>query len=324
MKRPPKFWSSSKPHIMQYLLSPLGLIWQAKTRSNLKKQGYKSTIPVICVGNVTIGGAGKTPLALALAKIYQDYGLRPVFLSRGYGSDNQQAMQVDVDQHQACDVGDEPLLLAQYAPCFVCKDRAVGAKAIEDWGKADIIIMDDGMQNPSLQKDFTILVINGQFGIGNGGIIPAGPMRESLSDGLKRSQAVMIIGDDQHKLAQKTNHIPTFFASIKAKLEKHDLSKKYLSFAGLAHPEKFKQTLINNGFTLCDHINFADHHPYHEKELENLIHMANKHNAQLITTQKDMMRIPNAYHQYITSLAIEIELPANFMPLLPVLDKDHD
>lgn len=324
MKQPPKFWSSSKPHIMQYVLSPLSMIWQAKTRSNLRKTGYKANIPVICVGNITIGGAGKTPLSIKLANIYQSYGLRPVFLSRGYGSRNQHPIQVDIHRHQAKDVGDEPLLLARHAPCFVCRDRAAGAKAIKAWGKADIIIMDDGMQNPSLQKDFTILVLNGRFGVGNGCIIPAGPLRESLSDGLKRSQIIMIMGEDQHNLAQKAGNIPTFYAKVKAKLEGHDLTKDYLSFSGLADPEKFKQTLLDNGFKLASHINFADHHPYQKQELEKLTTLAKKHTAQLITTEKDMMRIPEHYQQYIKCLAIELELENDLPSRLPLLDNHHD
>ncbi len=324
MKQQPKFWRSPKPHIMSYLLSPLSVIWQAKTRANLKKTGYKAALPVICVGNITIGGAGKTPLSIQLAKIYQHHGLRPVFLSRGYGSRNQQPVQVDLQQHQVSDVGDEPLLLAHHAPCFVCLDRAAGAKAIEDWAGADVIIMDDGMQNPRLDKDFTVLVFDGAFGMGNGRIIPSGPMRESLNDGLKRSQAVMIIGEDHHGLVEKINNAPVFHGKIKANLDGCDLAKDYFSFAGLARPEKFKQTLLDNGFKLKDHINFADHHFYQNKELDKLMDLAKQRHAQLITTEKDMMRIAPHYHQHIQYLPIELEIEDSFIPLLPLLEKNHD
>ncbi len=319
----PKFWSSRRPCFLSCFLSPFSAIWQAVTRSKQKKQGYMTNIPVICVGNITIGGAGKTPTAIAIAKAYKSQGLSPVFLSRGYGSSNKEPIMVDPKIHHAKDVGDEPLLLAQYAPCFVCTNRATAAQAIEQWGEADVIIMDDGMQNPKLHKDFTLLVMDGNFAMGNGHIIPAGPLRESLSDGLKRTQAVLIIGDDIHKLQEQINQTPVFSAHIEAQLQSLDFKQHYLAFAGLARPEKFRQTLLQHGFSLLNFVEFADHHPFTKEEIHNLLQQATAQNAKLITTEKDMMRIAPELQQHITYLPITLPLPSTLTSMLPLLG-EHD
>lgn len=306
----PRFWQANQNSLLSVLLCPLAKIWQAETRRRLKKQGYKSIIPVVCIGNITVGGSGKTPTAIKLAQYYQAKGLKPVFLSRGYGARIKQPIKVDPLKHNYKDVGDEPLLLSQYAEAWVSPNRAHGAKAIAQYSQADIIIMDDGMQNPSLHKDMNILIIDGGFGLGNQKILPAGPLRESLADNLKRTDVAIILNNDRYNIAKQLG-VKTLKANIIAQSEHINKNESYWAFCGLGRPSKFYESLANEHIKVKTTTNFADHHPYSEKEITDLITAATLNNCKLITTQKDKMRIPQHLQDKIVYLPIIVDIDFN-------------
>ena len=191
----PKFWQK-KNTFLGKVLSPLGRIYAWGLRRKLKKtKPYRSKIPVVCIGNLVMGGVGKTPLAVSVAEYFKMNGMRPVFLTRGYGGGLSNVL-VDLDKHTAKDTGDEALLLARIAPTIVDADRARGAKTAEKIG-ADVVIMDDGFQNPQLVKDLSFAVFDGRYGFGNGKVFPAGPLREPVEDGLQRADAFIVVGKDK-------------------------------------------------------------------------------------------------------------------------------
>ncbi|MFV0321097.1 MAG: tetraacyldisaccharide 4'-kinase [Alphaproteobacteria bacterium] len=306
----PRFWQANQSLLLPTLLSPIAKIWEAETRRRLKKQGYKSSIPVVCIGNITVGGSGKTPTAIKLAQYYLAKGLKPVFLSRGYGANIKQPTKVDVLKHSYKEVGDEPLLLSQYAEAWVSPNRADGAKAIAKDSQADIIIMDDGMQNPSLHKDMNILIIDGGFGLGNQKILPAGPLRESLSDNLKRTDVAIILGDDRYNIANQLS-CKTFKANVIAKSEHINKNETYWAFCGLGRPSKFYESLEAEHIKVKTTTDFSDHHPYSEKDITDLIDAATLNNCQLITTEKDKMRIPQHLREQIAYLPITLDIDFN-------------
>jgi len=200
-KTSPKFWQ--KKGLLAWLSLPLSLFWRLGAKIKQSKiTSYRSSLPVICVGNITVGGAGKTPTCLALAAALKKQGMHPVFLSRGYGGREQGPLVVDHTQHSSKDVGDEPLLLAQLATTVIAKDRVAGLKQIETM-KHDIVIMDDGLQNAAIEKTFSICVFDGPFGIGNGFVMPAGPLREPFKAMMSHADAAIIIGEDDKQLRSK-------------------------------------------------------------------------------------------------------------------------
>ncbi len=308
----PFFWEAPQSSLWPKLFFPLSYLWIKETKSRLKKIGYKSSIPVICIGNITIGGSGKTQAAIKLAEFYKQHGFRPVFLSRGYKSKAKQATKVDSLIHSYEDVGDEPLLLSQFAEAWVSPNRKEGAKAIEEQGGADIIIMDDGMQNPSLYKDFNLLIVDGIFGLGNQKVIPAGPLREPLEENINRIDYGIMIGEDYHHI-QKQLLLPFLQAHIKPKENNLDKSQKYWAFCGLGRPSKFYETLKQEGFNIACYTDFSDHHPYTEKEIKDLIQASELNNCRLITTEKDKMRIPTALRSQIDYLNVTLDM--DFTPI---------
>jgi len=297
----PKYWQSNST--ISKILFPLGWLYGLITQLRLRiVKSPKANIPVICVGNITAGGTGKTPVSVSLAKILENAMYHPFFVTRGYGGKLQNVM-VNNKKHSAHDVGDEPLLLSRQAPVIVNANRYQAAKMAEAQG-ADIVIMDDGFQNPSLHKDLSFLVFDGHYGIGNGKIIPAGPLRETFADGIKRADALIIIGKDKHNLAARSN-LPVFFAHtepLHTALDHNDV----LAFAGIGHPQKFYHTLSTCGFNVVDSIDFPDHHFYSAAEIENIIAKAQTLCAEIYTTAKDMVKIPNIYHDKINVLEIGI------------------
>lgn len=297
----PDFWQSNT--LLSKILFPLGAVYGFLTQLRLKiHKAPKAEIPIICIGNITAGGTGKTPVSISIARILSTELLHPFFLTRGYGGKLQNVI-VNNRKHSANDVGDEALLLSQQAPVVINSDRFEGAKLAAAEG-ADIAIMDDGFQNPTLHKDISFLVFDGYYGVGNGKIIPAGPLRETLSDGLKRADALIILGKDKHNLADKTD-LPVFFGhleSSQAPLSNTDV----LAFAGIGHPEKFYHTLKNQGFNVVETINFPDHHFYSKQDLEKIINKAQKLNAEIYTTSKDFVKIPNLYQKDINVLEISV------------------
>lgn len=290
--RAPEFWA--RPGILPALLAPAATIWGFGAK--LRQRGAKPTragIPVLCVGNLVAGGAGKTPTALALGALLRAQGGTPHFLTRGYGGELTGPVQVDPSKHTAADVGDEALLLAAEAPTWVSHDRVAGARAAEAAG-ATVIVMDDGFQNPKLAKDISFIVIDGGYGFGNGRLMPAGPLREHLSDGLARAQAVILIGEDRHGVAvQLEGKRPALRARLEPDENAHRLAgRTVLAFAGIARPAKFYDTLRRLGCNIALTQDFADHHPYTPDEIMALCESASAFGALPVTTEKDLVRFP--------------------------------
>lgn len=297
----PSFWS--KPNsFLEKGLRPFSYLVTAygKYRRHQAKP-YHAGVPVICVGNVTVGGAGKTPLVITLAHLLRQQGFNPHILSRGYGVNLKVLRQVDL-LNSAKEVGDEPLLLAKAAPTWVYPNRVQTAKAAVNGG-ADILLLDDGFQNPFLYQDIQLLVVDGKQGFGNGAVIPAGPLREPLNDAIIRADAILLYQemDDLSWTQEK----PLFEVDlVSAQLPQHPI---YLAFAGIGQPEKFFNSLRKNGFILAKTISFPDHHFYDEATLHQLSQMAHKHQAKLITTEKDAVKIPLWAKDFIEVFLIEAQ-----------------
>ena len=292
MREPAFWWRKSGGS----LLAPLAAIYGAVAWGRIQAQGQRAGVPVICLGNLTAGGAGKTPAALAVAHLLLAVHERPFFLSRGYGGKLAGPVRVDPTVHRARDVGDEPLLLARLAPTIVARDRVAGAKAARLRG-AGVIVMDDGFQNPSLAKDLAILMIDSRRGIGNGRVIPAGPLRAPLQAQLARAQALIVVGPADGAAAAidaaRRHGVAVFHGRLEP--DRHSLaalgSRKVLAFAGIGDPEKFFATLSEAGVSVAGGVGFADHHGYTAADAQALIARADAENLVLLTTEKDHVRL---------------------------------
>ena len=298
----PKFWQYNQS--LAKFLAPLGELYALATQMRLKlKKSHKIDIPVICIGNLTAGGTGKTPTAISLALMLQSAGIYPNFISRGYHGTLKNT-KVDSTHHTPQQVGDEPLLLARIASTYINADRYQGALMAQA-NQAECIIMDDGFQNPTLHKDLSFLVIDGSYGFGNGKCIPAGPLREHITDGLKRAQAALIIGEDEHNISSSLS-IPSFKGKIVPQMP--NLNHQYVvAFAGIGHPQKFYTSLQELGIEIIQTYDFPDHHYYTIQELQNIIDFANKNHADIITTSKDFVKIPTLLQSEIKVLEINIQ-----------------
>ncbi|HRK97898.1 MAG TPA: tetraacyldisaccharide 4'-kinase [Alphaproteobacteria bacterium] len=310
----PSFWYQKTNSVLSTVLDPLSLVYQAlSNRHKARSTPRKSSIPVLCIGNIVAGGSGKTPVAIALFQLIQSHQLflSPAFLTRGYLGKIAGPERVDLS-HDPVMWGDEALLLAKYAPTIVSKDRWAGAEYAKDTG-ADVIILDDGLQNYSLQKDLSFCVIDGYMGFGNGKIMPAGPLRQNLENGFSGVDAVILIGED---LSESKSCIPAHLPVFTAKLAARNLSDlpvqvPYLGFCGLGTPEKFKKTLLDCGLNIIRFESFADHHAYTMDDMTRLIHLALDENARLITTEKDFVRLPDFYQKsMIDTLLVDIQFDA--------------
>lgn len=299
----PAFWNNSDSAVA-HLLAPLGLMYDAAGR--LKRATGKAqtaAVPVICVGNLIAGGAGKTPVALAMAEIFGDR--RIAFLTRGYGGRNAGPVQVDPKAHTARDVGDEALLLAQAAPTWVARDRPRGADAAIQAG-ADLVIMDDGFQNPALSKDVSLIVVDGATGFGNGRVMPAGPLRESVSRGLARADAVILIGEDRANLDFSVGgQVPIFRARI-SPTSYHLTGRRVVAFAGIGRPQKFFDSLLEMGCKIVARHEFADHQPYKPEQIMRLCEEAAALDATPVTTEKDLVRLPPEARAMVEALPVAL------------------
>jgi len=306
----PGFWDKKAASLWPIILTPASWLYRAVDKINRSLQTERSVdIPVICVGNIVAGGAGKTPVAIGLAKFFMSEGYSPHFLSRGYGGKLQGPVKVVLDVHQFGDVGDEPLLLAQTAPTWISKDRYMGAVAAANAG-ADVIIMDDGFQNPTLYKDFSVLVMDGQYGIGNGRLLPAGPLREPAEEGLARADAIIIVGSSEDKKPEILNK-PVFYS----KLVPHEPAKgaaldKVVAFAGIGRPEKFFASLGDAGCDVIKGFSFADHHIYKQTEIMKMVELAAREEAALVTTRKDFVRLSMEAQMMVTVFDVELHFDA--------------
>lgn len=291
----PFFWYRKKG-VVASALAPLGRLYGSIAEKRYAKaEPYRSRLPVICIGNFTSGGGGKTPAAIAIAQLLIELGAKPAFLTRGYGGTSEGAVFVKTGQSAEA-VGDEPLLLAEVAPTMVSADRPAGAKAIEA-SDATIIVMDDGFQNPRLTKDLSIVVVDSEMGVGNGLVVPAGPLRAPLEAQMARADALLVIGDGGRGAplveAFKAEGKPVLNARLVPRQDKRWLSVlPVIGFAGIARPEKFFATLRNNGARLIDRRSYPDHYRYSERQARSLLREAKDYNAMLVTTEKDWVRLP--------------------------------
>ena len=312
--RAPNFWQHRGA--IARLLAPLGTLygmsvaWKASYASP-----YHATMPVLCVGNLTAGGSGKTPVAIAIAQMLQARESKVVFLTRGYGGKEHGPARVN-PHHDARLMGDEALLLARTAPTLVSRDRALGGALAGD-EKADVIVMDDGHQNFSLKKDISLVVVDGAGGIGNGKVLPAGPLREPVAQGLRRADAVIIMGAGNPDLVDYGGPV------LRAWLEPlpHDFAgRKVFAFAGIGRPQKFFDTLKAVGAFVEDTESFADHYFYQADDLAGLRARAQAKGVQLVTTEKDLVRIEPAQRTGIAALAVRARFE-NEAALQAILDR---
>jgi tetraacyldisaccharide 4'-kinase len=296
--REPAFWYRP-PSLISRLLMPLGAVYGQVAAWRMQSRGFDAGIPVICVGNYHTGGAGKTPTVLALTKLLRDLGETPVVLSRGYGGKWQGPVKVDPERHIAANVGDEPLMLALMVPVVIARDRVGGVALARSQG-ASVILMDDGFQNPAIAKDASIIVIDGDRGLGNACVFPAGPLRAPLPPQLARTDALIVIGDGTAAgsvaAAIAANAKPVLSARLKPDTASlaQVAGKRVLAFAGIGDPERFFRTLRGAGVDVVRERIFADHHPFSREEIEVLIAEAGRDGLTLVTTEKDIARLRGA------------------------------
>ena len=314
MMRAPAFWSRppEAPGLAARLLAPLGWLYGLGSRLRMAlARPYRAAVPVICIGNLTAGGAGKTPTAIALVEALAARGLDPHALSRGHGGRLRGPHRVDLARDTATEVGDEPLLLAAWAPAWVARDRAAGARAAEAAG-AGAIVMDDGFQNPGLAKDLSLIVVDAGQGFGNGRMIPAGPLREPPRRGIARADAVVLIGTEAEAAVTLTRW-PGLAAKpvLRARLEPLATGlpldgADVVAFAGIGRPQKFFDTLTGLGARLVGAHGFADHEPYGAAILRRLLAEARQADAMLVTTEKDAVRLPPAFRREVMALPVRL------------------
>lgn len=293
--REPAFWY--RPRSLQsYALWPLGALYGAITAWRMQRDGVDAGIPVICVGNYHVGGAGKTPTVLALTGLLRTLGETPVVLSRGYGGRLAGPVMVDRERHTAADIGDEPLMMARDVPVAVARDRLDGVALAKSQG-ATVILMDDGFQNPALLKDASLIVIDSARGLGNGQVFPAGPLRAPLAAQLARTDALVLIGDghaaDDVAAEISRRNKPALRARLKpdagslAQLS----GKRVFAFAGIGDPERFFRSLRASGIHVARTRAFADHHMFSDDEIAALAADAAREQLTLVTTEKDLARL---------------------------------
>ncbi|MBL8588379.1 MAG: tetraacyldisaccharide 4'-kinase [Methylobacteriaceae bacterium] len=297
----PDFWMRPRPGVAARLLQPFAALYGALARRRLAGPATRAGAPVICLGNFTLGGAGKTPAALALGARLAARGERVAFLSRGYRGalSGLEPVRVDPERHDAAAVGDEPLLLARLAPTFICADRLAGARAAIAAG-ASVVVMDDGLQNPALAKDLSILVVDSGVGFGNGLTLPAGPLRAPLAAQWPLVDAVLAIGEGAAGAAILAEAAARGLPTLSARMTPDPAAvaalrgAPLLAFAGIARPQKFFDTLAAAGLEIGATATFPDHHAYALGEIESLARRAAQEGLRLVTSEKDLMRLSPA------------------------------
>lgn len=309
--RAPDFWSRPQRGWQARALSPFAALytWGGRWRM-ASTTPAQAAVPVLCIGNLTLGGTGKTPVAIALAQMLKAGGHAPFFLTRGYGGRERGPLRVDPARHTADDVGDEPLLLAGAAPVIVARDRVAGAAlAVRDG--ASLIVMDDGFQNPTLAKTASLVVIDGVAHFGNGAVFPAGPLREPVSQGLARAQGLIVVGGALPPEAGAPA-LPCFPARLVPAPEAAALfhGRRVFAFAGIGRPEKFFSTLKDCGAVLAATEAFPDHFPFGAQDIDDITSRAASLDALPVTTAKDLVRLPAELRGAIAVLPVRAEFSA--------------
>jgi tetraacyldisaccharide 4'-kinase len=330
MRGSPQFWDRPAGLVAD-LLSPIGAAWDAAGRLHrAMARPYRAPIPVLCVGNLVVGGAGKTPVVMALGAWLAGRKVPPHVISRGYRGHLVGPALVDPSEHSAAAVGDEALLLARSLPCWVARDRAAGIRAAVDAG-AEVVLIDDGFQNPAFAKTLSLLVVDATYRFGNGRVVPGGPLREDLQGGLARADAVVLVRGSGEAGCDEASEIfgdrPVLPALIAPIAGERLAGMRLFAFAGIGRPEKFFATLRGLGAEVIKTHAFPDHHRFRAREIAALRRAAERARSRLVTTAKDIVRLPPAERYDIEVLEIEIlwRKPEPLARLLtPILDLDLD
>ncbi len=314
--RAPSFWNNTpqSPGLIARLLQPLGWTYAYATARRLRSGiAYRARVPVICIGNLHAGGTGKTPVVVAFCERLHNRGHKVFVVSRGYGGTIEGPCLVDAAKHLAAEVGDEPILLSNFAPTIVSKDRAAGVRLAESLG-AEVIVLDDGFQNPSVHKDLSVIVVDAETGFGNGLCLPAGPLREPVSVGLKRANIVLTVGAPEAqarffegwRAPSGIIHLSGQLMPLATGMDWQDA--RVIAFAGIARPEKFFATLRDLGAEVLRGESLADHQPLPDALLRRLELEAYTKGAQLVTTEKDAARLPQAFLPKVLVLVVRLQI----------------
>ncbi|MDA7705086.1 tetraacyldisaccharide 4'-kinase, partial [Rickettsiales bacterium] len=307
----PKFWQ--KKSLISYFLLPISALYQIlyflkATYQIIFYRNSRQNVKNICISNLTIGGAGKTPTALAIGKLLQKENLKFAYLSKGYGGTIKKLTKINKD-HQATDVGDEPLLLKECSDSFICNKITSHILQDQQLSKNDFLIIDDGFQNFSWKKDFSILVIDGYYGFGNEFTFPSGPLRESIKLGIKRANLIIIVGEDKNNIEQRFCQNKKVIKGNIEIINGDDFKdKNILAFAGIARPKKFFKSLKDSGANIRNRFSFDDHYQYTKSDLQQLIKFAKERDLELVTTKKDWVRMSKIYQKKIKFLDIKMQL----------------
>ncbi len=311
--RQPQFWYQ-KPGLKAWMLAPIAAIWDQAAKTRLRRScALSAGVPVICIGNVNVGGTGKTPMTIALAQRLSEAGRKPHIVTRGYGGDEPGPVLVDERRHSSSNVGDEPLLLAAFAPTWVARDRLEGARQAAEAGATEILL-DDGHQYPRLARDLTILTVNAAVGFGNEKVMPAGPLREELARGLSRADVLVVVGSlSNYRVFQGSNSgklpLPTTRAELrplKTGIDWEGLD--VVAFAGIGQPDSFYQTVAALGAKIKHSIALGDHQPLDGRLMRRLETVARNRNAQLVTTEKDAVRLSREWRSKVLTIPVRMKL----------------